>query len=115
MSIKERAMLLIVFGAVLFGLSTITAKDLRAQDVSAPKSEEAAEESNPVLFYLYPSLDRDASEIVQLEQLKYSQGFDNVDISNASWSNRPELLVTVRSYEGEESYATERLAGTPIT
>ena len=115
MNVKKWAMLLSAFLVILFGLSTITAKDLLAQDVSAPKSEEAAEESNPVLFYLYPSLDRDASEIVQLEQLKYSQGFDNVDISNASWSNRPERLVTVRSYEGEESYAIERLAGTPIT
>lgn len=101
--------------AVLLENSARFMSILLAQDVSAPKSEEAAEESNPILFYLYPSFDRDASEIVQLEQLKYSQGFDNVDISNAAWSNEPEQVVTVRSYEGEESCATERLAGTPIT
>ncbi len=115
MNVKKWAMLLSVFLVILFGLSTITAKDLRAQDVSAPKSEEAAEESNPVLFYLYPSLARDASEIVQREQLKYSQGFDNVDLSNATWSNYSTKLVTDRPSEGYEVYDQVEIAGTPVT
>ena len=115
MNVKKWAMMLSVFLVILFGLSTITAKDLLAQDVSAPKSEEAAEESNPVLFYLYPSLARDASEIVQREQLKYSQGFDNVDISIATWSSYSTRLVTKRPSEFVEAQEPIEVEGTPVT
>ena len=115
MNVKKWAMMLSVFLVILFGLSTITAKDLLAQDVSAPKSEEAAEESNPVLFYLYPSLDRDASGICQREQLKYSQGFDNADISNATWSILPTIFVTNRPSDFVEAQDSIEVTGTPVT
>ena len=101
--------------AVLLENSARFMNVLFAQDVSAPKSEEATEESNPVLFYLYPSLARDASEIVQREQLKYSQRFDNVDISIATWSRYSTRLVTKRPSEFVEAQEPIEVEGTPVT
>ena len=97
--------------AVLLENSARFVNILLAQNVPAPQTEE----SNPILFYLYPSLARDASEIVQRELLKYSQGFDNVDISNATWSNYSTKLVTDRPSEGYEVYDQVEIAGTPVT
>ncbi len=92
MNVKKWAMLLSVFLVILFGLSTITAKDLRTQDSQTPTTEEMEEGEKEILFYIYPSLKKDLKYYEQLRN-ELSKGFDNVDLSYTNWSMSPSALV----------------------
>ncbi|MGN1065274.1 MAG: pentapeptide repeat-containing protein [Thermoguttaceae bacterium] len=107
MSIKERAMLLIVFWAVLFGLSAAANNPLNAQDGQPSGSEEAAEESEQIMFYLYPKYSKwQTLKDYETLRLKYSNGLADVDISDTIWVKSETLSSMDLTFEVE---------GTPVT
>ncbi|MBQ1864014.1 MAG: hypothetical protein II150_05440, partial [Thermoguttaceae bacterium] len=100
-------MLLIVFGAVLFGLSAAANNPLNAQDGQSLGREEAAEESEQIMFYLYPQYSKwQTLKDYETLILKYSNGLADVDISDTIWVKSETLSSMDLTFEVE---------GTPVT
>ena len=107
MMTNDNLMKLFLFVVAGLGLLTVETNPLNAQDGQPSGPEKATEESEQIIFYLYPNFSEwQSPEEYEALRLKYSNGLADVDISDTTWVKDKELPSHELTFEVE---------GTPVT